>query len=240
MKSRSRWAVAREPMVLLAALSIVLGIWAFALVTEDVIDGDTQRFDRAIMTALRQTGNPAKLVGPAWMETVVRDLTALGGVAVLVLLVAAVAGILLLVRRTGMLWLVLAATLGATLLNTGIKWIVARPRPQFVPKLTDVSSASFPSGHSAMSAAVYLTLAALLAQIVTRRRLRLYFVMVALLLTVLVGFSRVALGVHYPSDVLAGWATGLVWALLCWIAARYLQQRGTIEKEDQPPPLPPQ
>jgi undecaprenyl-diphosphatase len=138
------------------------------------------------------------------------------------------------IGRYHMMWLVLAASIGATVINSTIKNIVERPRPVVVPRLTDVSSESFPSGHSAMSAAVYLTLGGLLAQTVSRRRLKLYFIFVAMLLTFLVGLSRVCLGVHYPSDVLAGWTTGLVWALLCWLAGRYLQRRGAIEREEDP------
>jgi undecaprenyl-diphosphatase len=155
-------------------------------------------------------------------------------VIVLLMVVGSVAGFLLLVRRYHMMWLMLVATIGATAINSTIKEMVDRPRPSIVPQLTDVSHESFPSGHSAMSAAVYLTLGGLLAQTVSRRRIKLYFIFVAMAVTFMVGFSRVCLGVHYPTDVLAGWAVGLVWALLCWLVARYLQRRGAIEREDDP------
>jgi undecaprenyl-diphosphatase len=81
-----------------------------------------------------------------------------------------------------------------------------------------------------MSAVVYLTLGALLARLADQRRVKLYFLAVAALLTLLVGLSRVYLGVHYPTDVLAGWSAGLVWATLCWLAARSLQRRGAVER----------
>jgi undecaprenyl-diphosphatase len=226
--------VGREPLVMVAALLVVLGIWVFAILYRDVRGGETADFDARILRALRQPDDPAHLRGPVWTETLVRDMTALGGVFVLALVVGAVCGFLILIRRYHMMWLVLVATVGATSINSTIKHVVDRPRPQIVPKLTDVRSESFPSGHSAMSAAVYLTLGALLAQTVSNWRIKLYFVFVALLVTFLVGVSRVALGVHYPTDVLAGWTTGLVWALLCWMAARYLQRRGAIEREEDP------
>ena len=90
---------------------------------------------------------------------------------------------------------------------------------------------SFPSVHSLMSAVVYLTLGALLARMVARRRLKFYVLTLAVTLTGLVGISRVYLGVHYPSDVLAGWCVGLSWASLCWLVGRKLQRQGAIERE---------
>ena len=188
------------------------------------------------MRACRQPQDPNLLVGPGWMLTLVRDATALGGGLVMALVIFGTTGFLLLARHYHMVVFLLIATLGATGMNYLMKLVIARARPSVVPHLTDVSSMSFPSGHSAMSAAVYLTIGALLAQSVKKRRLKLYFVLVALLITGMVGLSRVMLGVHYPTDVLAGWASGLAWALLCWLIARYLQRRGAIEKEADPMP----
>ena len=87
-----------------------------------------------------------------------------------------------------------------------------------------------------LSAVVYLTLGSLLTRLVPERRVKIYFLVVALGLTFLVGVSRVYMGVHYPTDVLAGWTAGLVWALLCWLAARQLQKRGKVEKDTDPTP----
>jgi len=226
--------IGKEPLVFVAALLVVLGIAGFVALLDEVREGGTMSFDNRVLLSLRKPGDHGKLIGPWWVQNVVRDITALGGPVVLFMVVASVAGFLVMIRRYHMMWLILVATIGATAINSTIKGLVDRPRPTVVPRLSDVSSESFPSGHSAMSAAVYLTLGALLAQTVSRRRVKLYFIFIAMTLTFLVGVSRVCLGVHYPTDVLAGWATGLVWALLCWLVARYLQRRGAIEKEEDP------
>jgi undecaprenyl-diphosphatase len=169
-------------------------------------------------------------LGPPWLHEVGRDLTALGGVAFLSLMVAAVAGFLLLRQLYGALWLVLAATAGGLVASTLLKLLFERERPSIVPHLSIVSTHSFPSGHSMLSAVVYLTLGALLGRIVPGLRYKAYFLLVALTLTFLVGVSRVYLGVHFPTDVLAGWSAGLAWAALCWLVARYLQHRGAVER----------
>jgi len=220
-----------EPWIFVVALVVVLGIWGFAEITDEVMEGDTATFDQSILRSLRDPADHKKIIGPGWLLTVVRDITALGSGLVMLLVIGSTTGFLLLVRRYQTVVFLLIATVGATLLNVAMKHLIGRPRPEIVPHLTDVSSASFPSGHAAMSAAVYLTIGAILAQSVKRRRLKLYFVGLAIILTGMVGLSRVVLGVHYPSDVLAGWSSGLVWALLCWLVARYLQRHGAIEKE---------
>ena len=125
--------------------------------------------------------------------------------------------------------LVVAATLGGLLVSHLLKDLYDRPRPELVPHLVPVSTASFPSGHAMLSAVVYLTLGALLARLVDAWWVKLYVIVAALGLTGLVGLSRVYLGVHYPTDVLAGWAAGLSWAILCWLAVRYLQRHGMVD-----------
>jgi undecaprenyl-diphosphatase len=171
-------------------------------------------------------------LGPAWLEEVARDLTAIGGIAALSLVTAAVSGYLLICRKYAALALLLAATLGGLLLSTLLKDEFDRPRPAVVPHQSLVMTSSFPSGHSLNSAVVYLTLGAMLAGLSRELRLKLYFFSVALLLTFLVGVSRVYMGVHYPTDVLAGWCAGLAWALLCGLVARRLRRGGLVERVD--------
>jgi undecaprenyl-diphosphatase len=215
--------------LLWTALAVVAGVWVFVLVAVLVSAGSTQALDERILRALRDPDDPSKGLGPGWLGEVGRDLTALGGVAALCLLTAAVAGYLLICRKYRALVLLVAATGGGLVLSTVLKDSFSRPRPTVVPHLSYVSTSSFPSGHSMLSAVVYLTLGSLLAGLVRERRLKVYFLGVALVLTFLVGLSRMYVGVHYPTDVLAGWSAGLAWALLCSLAAHRLRRRGAVE-----------
>jgi undecaprenyl-diphosphatase len=150
---------------------------------------------------------------------------------VLTLLTVAVAAWLALRRLWGATWLLLASVGGGIVVSTLLKLAFERARPDLVPHGSHVSSASFPSGHSMMAAVVYLTLGVLLARVEPRRRTKAYVLSVAVILTLLVGVSRVYLGVHWPTDVLAGWSIGAGWALLCWLVARWLQRRGAVETD---------
>jgi undecaprenyl-diphosphatase len=220
-----------DALLLLAGLLVVLCVWAFAELADLVTSRHAQHVDDRILLLLREPGRPSEPIGPPVLKGWMRDLTALGSAPVLVLFVAAVCGALLARRQYHAFVLVLVATLGGRLLNAFLKELFARPRPELALHLTEVRSASFPSGHAMDSAVIYLTLAALLTRLVQPRALKLYFVGLAMLMTFLVGATRVYLGVHYPTDVLAGWSAGLAWAVLCWTAASYLQQRGSVEPE---------
>lgn len=221
-----RWL---EIKILLGVLIVVGGTWGFIELADKVKDGDTQRFDDWAIRALRHANNPAVPIGPEWMHEIGRDLTALGGIAVLTLAILAVVGFLFLERKYGVIYLVLIASTGALLISTLTKELFHRNRPELVPHLSQVMTTSFPSGHSMLSAAVYLTLGALLARTVSDLRTKVYLMVAPLILTFLVGLSRVYMGVHYPTDVLAGWTAGIVWAALCWLATRYLQRHGKVE-----------
>jgi undecaprenyl-diphosphatase len=214
-----------------AAVLVVAGV--VFLLAAAAVSGAPQT-DERILRLLREPGDPADPIGPRWFEEAARDVTALGGTAVLTLLVAAVLGFLLIARRTHAAALVFGATVGGAVLSSLLKTAYDRPRPDLVPHLSYVTSASFPSGHAMLSAVVYLTLGALLSRLVPGRWAKGYFLGVAALLALLVGASRVYLGVHYPTDVVAGWAAGVAWATACWIVARRLQRRGVVEGDAAP------
>jgi undecaprenyl-diphosphatase len=216
--------------VLVVALLVVVGVWGFVELAGDVLEGDTKALDHWLLNALRNPEDPAWPLGPRWLVEIGRDITALGSSVVLVLVTTAVLGFLLLQRKYGAMWFVVITTVSGGLLSYTLKELFARERPAPVPFIW-VSSPSFPSGHAMLSAVVYLALGILLARIEPRPLLKVYFLGVMMALTFMIGLSRVYLGVHYPTDVLAGWTVGLVWGLLCWIAAWYLQRRGAVERD---------
>jgi len=220
------------PLVLLVL--VAGGIWVFAQLADEVKEGETRRFDERVLLSLRNPADRSDPLGPAWVEETERDFTALGGVAVMGLLTLGVSGFLLLDGKKGAAVLVLVAVGGGLLLSSVLKHAVERPRPELVPHGSYVYTSSFPSGHSTMSAATYLTLGALLARVQRRRRIKVFLLGFSILLTLLVGVSRVYLGVHWPTDVLAGWTLGGIWALVCWLLARRLQRSGQVETAGAP------
>jgi len=233
-------SILRQPVVwfgehvniaLLLLIVITGGALAFITIADEVVNQKTQTFDTAMLRSLRSADNPSIPVGPPWLEEVASDVTALGGVTVLTLVTCTVVCYLLIVKKYHAMWLVLAASVGGGALGTALKELFHRARPDVVPHLAHVSSASFPSGHSMLSSAIYLTLGALLARLVPKARAKIYCLAVALALTLCIGASRVYLGVHYPTDVLAGWMAGGVWALICWLCARHLQRQGAVERD---------
>ena len=214
-----------EVAILVAIFLGMAGIWGFGVLAASVIEGDTRKFDERILLALRQPGNLAVPIGPHWTLQVARDLTAFGSAVGIGLITATVTGYLALQRRYGLTGFILLSLLTGTLLSVVLKDAINRPRPQVVPHLTDISSASFPSGHSMMSSIVYLTMATLLARSAPELRTKLYCFAVAIILIGLIGLSRLYLGVHYPTDVLAGWCIGCTWAVACSVSAHFISRK---------------
>ncbi len=221
-----------------ATLAIIalaaLAFYGFLALAEDVLEGEVHSLDERILLALRETGDRSDPIGPPWFEESMRDLTALGGTTLLTLMTLAVLAYLVLVRKRQTALMVAVSVAGGAILSSALKWGIGRPRPDLVPHGMDVYTASFPSGHSTMSAVVYLTLGALLARSQPRQRVKVFLLAMAAGLTVIVGVSRVYLGVHWPTDVLGGWALGASWACLCWLIMLWLQERGEVEREAQP------
>ena len=211
---------------------IALGVLVFALIADEAVEGDTHAFDMSILLALREPGDTDNPIGPAWVETAFADVTALGGYAVLTLLVAGVAIYLLSIGRRATALLVVGAVVSGTVASTLLKLGFDRPRPDLVAHLSHSQSSSFPSGHAMLSAVTYLTLGVLLARVHKKRRTKIIVMTYAITLTLLIGASRVYLGVHWPTDVLAGWALGAAWAGLWWLLAWWLQRQGGIERAE--------
>lgn len=211
--------------VLLAGLLIAGGLWGFVELMEAARAATPHAFDTQILLAFRHAGQPDSPIGPLWLQGAMRDITSLGSSSVLVLITAATIVYLLLIRRPATALLVFIAVAGGQVLSSLLKAGVDRPRPDLVSHLVNETSLSFPSGHAMLSAITYLTLGSLAARFLPDRRTKIFALGLAVLITLLVGTSRVYLGVHWPSDVLAGWCAGFAWAMLCWLVARLLQRR---------------
>ncbi|MEI5680106.1 MULTISPECIES: phosphatase PAP2 family protein [unclassified Mesorhizobium] len=218
-----------EFTVLLAAIIIAGGLWGFVELMEVARDAAPHGFDTQILLAFRTPGDPSTPIGPFWMEDVMRDITSLGGGAILVAIVTVTIIYLLITRRIATALFVFVAITGGQALNGLLKLGIDRPRPELVSHLVNVHTLSFPSSHAMMSAVTFLTLGTLLARRMTGRATKIYVLFVAVLLTFLVGLSRIYLGVHWPSDVLAGWCAGSAWAMLCWLVGRWFLRQGTPE-----------
>lgn len=216
--------------MLVVLASVVIGIWVLAELADEVMEGTTQGFDEWVVQCFRSSGDPRKSIGPAWFEALWQDLTSLGSSTVLALVTLGCSGYLLMRKRYRTLVVLAVVVGGGVALTFAMKMFFDRPRPEYASHLPYIVTASFPSGHSMLSAVVYMTLAVLLARTSSELRFQVYFIGLGLIVTLLVGFSRVYLGAHYPTDVLAGWSAGLTWAALCWLVVYLLQKAGMIEK----------
>lgn len=213
---------------LLASVAIISGlILSFLSLADGMGEGDLEAFDNAILMIFRDPTNVDQIIGPVWVHEMVRDITALGSFSLLGLIVVAVCIYLLMIKLKSEALLVVGSVLGGTLISTVLKMTYDRPRPD----LTSIShqfTASFPSGHAMLSAVTFLTLGVLLAKLAPNKNLRIFAFATAIFLTIIVGTSRIFMGVHFPSDVLAGWCLGAAWALLCSLAATLLQRFGKV------------
>lgn len=203
----------RFPYIVAGIAAALLAVFGF--VADEVIEGDTVTFDTAVTAFFREAGNMEDPWGPTWLEEAMRDITAMGSFTILGFVLIVVVAFLALSGKGRSALFVTVAVIGGTIVSTGLKMLFDRPRPD-VEAATRVFTASFPSGHATVSAVVYLTLGLLLAEATTNRGLKIYFIGLGIFMTLAVGLSRIYIGVHYPTDVIAGWSIGAAWALVCW------------------------
>jgi undecaprenyl-diphosphatase len=206
-------------------------IFAFVILTSEVVEGETHAFDERLLLLFRVAGNPSTTIGPPWLKEAVRDITALGSTSVLSIIVAGVVGFLLVTGSRRAALMLAVSVITGVFLSSSLKAWFSRPRPELIPPDVVAYTASFPSGHTTLSAVVYLTLGALLCRTQASTAIKTYILGCAAFLTGIVGVSRVYLGVHWPTDVIAGWLVGGTWALLCWFVMLWLQSRGEVEPE---------
>ena len=210
-------------LVLLVALVGVPSL--FLTIAGEVAEGETAALDRRLLLAFRMPGDPSDPIGPRWFEESMRDITALGGFTVLTIVTIA-ATLLLVFHRRGREALIFATTVVLAYASSEIlKAFYDRDRPMIVAHGSIVYSQSFPSGHSTAAAATFLTLATVVASVEPRRRTKALVYGLAISGVLAVGVSRVYLGVHWPTDVLAGWALGWSWALAAWMALVFTAPR---------------
>ncbi len=204
----------------LSLAMLILTGSAFGVLTLLVSSETTQAFDESVIQALRQPDDGGLPIGPRWFIELARDFTALGGYGVLVTLTILVTTFLVLECKPHRARFAVVTIVGGYLLSMTLKHLVGRPRPDMVPWLSFPHSSSFPSGHSMMSAIVYLTMGLMLSELASQRRVKVFLAVSPLIIAAAVGFSRVYMGVHYVTDVAAGWSAGICWALLCWLIVR--------------------
>lgn len=196
----------------LAAIALLV----FLATAAAVASGLTHGFDEAVLLALRNPADLAQPLGPGWLQETGRDVTGLGSNGVAGALVLAAAAVLALAGQRRSSLFLAAIFVGALLLQGGVKALVARPRPALVPQAARVFTTSFPSSHATVAAALAVAIAVLLARAPGGRRMHGAAAVLAAGFAAAVGLSRLYLGVHWPTDVLAGWSLGAAWAALCW------------------------
>lgn len=200
------------------------------------MEGDTHQIDEKLLLVFRSPQDSQLPLGPGWFQEMMRDISALGSTITLWLCTLLTGFYFIMIKKGHRALYLIGAVATGTVLSNLLKLGFDRPRPDLVPHGSLTYTASFPSGHSMMAAIVYLSIGALLAQAQSGRNLKIYFMSISLLLTILIGISRVYLGVHWPSDVLAGWLAGAICAMSFWFIEWSLKKNKSaqITKSDDP------
>lgn len=217
----------------MALLAVIGGlVFAFIKIGRAVSGNETSGFDETILLALRDA--PDDPIGPPSLTAAVMHISALGSGAVTGLIVLITTLFFVVSKHYRYALLMIACSLGTLAGMALLKDFYERERPTVVTHIDPPGGHSFPSGHSMISAALYMTLAVLIARTLQTRRQRVFVVAMGAIMMMLIGLTRLYLGVHYPTDVLAGWTAGLLWALVCGLLVERIGKRGT---NDIPAPV---
>lgn len=214
-----------DKKIILVILFVAFALYMFIEISSEMAEGELTSIDNIILQALRNPQNPKELLGPKALLGFMQAVSYLGGVYALSAVSAATALMFALRKRFRTCLLFIMSVTSGSAIMVLLKYFFDRPRPDVVPHLGEFSLGSYPSGHSMVSAIVYLTIGALLARSTKSLKLRTIYALLAGLLVFLIGISRAFLGVHYPSDILAGWCAGVVWAAASYLLARFLLRK---------------
>lgn len=210
-----------NPIIFFLLMLCLLGIFSFAELASEVLEGESKYIDTQILKLLRDQNNIP--LGPSWLQEVMRDLTALGGIGILTLITITSALYMIILKKNALAIYIIVAIITGILFSTFLKLGFNIPRPDIISHCSLAIMSSFPSGHSLMAALVYLTLGVLIAEIQSTFSAKLFIIGLMIFITMLVGISRLYLGVHWPSDVLAGWIAGTVWALMALVIKKLIR-----------------
>lgn len=234
------YRLARSEIAPLTALFVAgVGVLSFIEVADDMTEADGRAFDSAVLGMMRPHSDPADAWGPWWLEEALADITALGGLSVLGLFALAVIGFLVIQRKRLSAVMLAAGLLGGVALSEGLKGVFDRERPPVEYQAVETINASFPSGHALLSTVFYLSVGVMLARVLPSKRLKAWVMGVAVTVALLVGVSRIYLGAHWATDVMAGWSLGAAWAMALWLAAHLIervQSRRSAGLHDEPAP----
>jgi len=215
----------KEILLLIPIFLFSVGSWGFIEIADEVLEGEAHATDERLLLLMRESGAPQNPWGPEWLEELARDVTALGGIGVLSFVTVFSVGYLYLRGDKRAALFLLLSVLGGILLSSLLKSGFDRPRPDLVPHGSYVYTASFPSGHSMMSAIVYLTLGVITARSESQNLIRVWLIGCCVVVTLAIGISRVYLAVHWPTDVLAGWSAGAAFAGICWFISQSMSRK---------------
>lgn len=231
--------VARNEIGIVAPLLLgALGLGVFASIADGVASGDRQGFDWSVLTFFHPyADDPSRVRGPWWLREAAIDITALGGISVLVVF-SLIFGFFLLVKGKKLSALLLALGLaGGVAWSEGLKALFDRARPPVEYQVVETLNASFPSGHALLATVFYLSIGVMLTRAFPRTRMKAYAIGWAVVLVLLIGFTRVYLGAHWATDVFAGWGIGAFWAVMLWLFAYVVERRQRVHMsrlQDEP------